>query len=466
MKKLFLFFAVIFLALPMRAQVLDTIYWGHPNYLYYPEWIPLDSLVSAGGVLWPSYQFHETEGWFYTEPLSYNSANEAAAYGYVSKGVTVYGLAAVVHWDTASHYQGGEILDSSFTDCFEYLRLYKPVGVNQLNLLAEGTFHADSPSHIMKIPHAESIYGPGTVTADLQMQDRLVYEVMFDTPITISDSFYIGYTWYNSKRFMEGNSWKQTHWSILYGSVSNSYVHQSSEYGYHYYYFRNNVYNTWLHQPYAQFTTVFLIVANDTVEHVDSVETCRSPDYLALRSRTDYDMALDWRVMPYAEAYDAVVVPWRDDPSTGVIRTTTANNQSFIGYGLQQGIYYAAYVRTRCHHECDIHDTVYYSDWSQPLYFFLGDTEPTDSPYAGVSTLSETSVTLVPNPASDQATVTSSFGINGIEVYSLKGELMEHSSRDGATVANIDLQRYPAGSYIVRIRTPKGIVARRLEVVR
>ncbi|MCQ2261700.1 MAG: T9SS type A sorting domain-containing protein [Bacteroidales bacterium] len=462
MKKLF-FFAVIFLALPMRAQVLDTIYWGHPNYYMYPEWIMLDSVNSFQ--LFAKY--NDLPGFWWQG----SSANERAVYCHVNKGIQVLGLAAVVHWDTTeiTINSNSRILDSSLTDCFEYLRLYRPTGNNQLDLLAEGTFHAESPSHVMQIPYAIPCYGPYGIEYEMAMQNHLVYEVMFDNPITVDDSCYIGYTWYNSKLIEEGGNPALTHWPILYGEIWSPAGLFS--YGPYDYYDRNDS-NSWSHSVVPNnavqtcFSTVFLIVATDTVEYVDTIERCRTPSYLAMRSRTDYDMALDWQSVPYAEAYDAVVVPWRDDPSTGVIRTTTANNQSFIGYGLQQGIYYAAYVRTRCHHECDIHDTVYYSDWSQPLYFFLGDTEPTDSPYAGVSTLAENSVKLVPNPASDQAMITSSFGINGIEVYSLKGELMEHSTRNGGTVANIDLQRYPAGAYIVRIRTAKGIVARHLEVVR
>ena len=121
---------------------------------------------------------------------------------------------------------------------------------------------------------------------------------------------------------------------------------------------------------------------------------------------------------------------------------------------LDTGTYYTVYVRTVC-------DSNEYSAWSDSLVFYV----PGDSSNVGIRAV-EQYTNLFPNPANDQATVTSSFGIKGIEVYSLKGELMEHSTRDGGTVATINLQRYPAGSYIVRIRTAKGIVARHLEVVR
>ena len=180
---------------------------------------------------------------------------------------------------------------------------------------------------------------------------------------------------------------------------------------------------------------------------------CQSVSQLAVTPIENQSTTLTWSA-PSGQIIWDVQYGHSDAPRSSYTQTRVRNTPYLNLSNLDTGAYYTVFVRAMC----DIGD---YSNWSDSLVFYV----PGDSSNVGIRAV-EQYTNLFPNPASDQATVTSSFGVKGIEVYSLKGELMEHSVRDGATVATINLQHYPAGSYIVRIRTAKGIVARHLEVVR
>ena len=69
----------------------------------------------------------------------------------------------------------------------------------------------------------------------------------------------------------------------------------------------------------------------------------------------------------------------------------------------------------------------------------------------------------MPNPASDNVTVMSSFRIDRIEVYSLTGQRVMQQ-KVGALSTQIDLSGLPKGTYIVRTYTNHGISNKRLVV--
>lgn len=73
----------------------------------------------------------------------------------------------------------------------------------------------------------------------------------------------------------------------------------------------------------------------------------------------------------------------------------------------------------------------------------------------------------MPNPAAETARVVSSFGMSRIEVYNMAGVLV-HEQRvpDGSLSTTLDLRRWPADAYILRIHTPHGIATKKLTVRR
>ncbi len=72
---------------------------------------------------------------------------------------------------------------------------------------------------------------------------------------------------------------------------------------------------------------------------------------------------------------------------------------------------------------------------------------------------------VMPNPAAEKARVVSSFGMSMVKVYNAGGELV-HSQRADGLYVDLDVSRWPAGTYLVRIHTPQGIATKRLVVSR
>ena len=294
-----------------------------------------------------------------------------------------------------------------------------------------------------------------------------VCEAYFTKPVTVEDSFYVGFTTNNDEIYLHQRIEHVEFGDVVYeyydvwehlitaiGSVQCSDVYP--------------VNNLVKYRPTRVSYLMDSVILMDTIWYQEERPNewwflwpifdttgmaCRSVSQLAVTPIENQSTTLTWSA-PSGQALWEVEYGPSDAPRSDYTRTRVRPSPYLNLSNLDTGTYYTAYVRTVC-------DSGDFSPWSDSIVFYV----PGDSSDVGIRAV-EQYTNLFPNPASDQATVTSSFGINGIEVYSLKGELMEHSSRDGATVANIDLQRYPAGSYIVRIRTAKGIVARHLEVVR
>ena len=77
---------------------------------------------------------------------------------------------------------------------------------------------------------------------------------------------------------------------------------------------------------------------------------------------------------------------------------------------------------------------------------------------------------ISPNPASDKVKVTSSFGIDKVEVYDMSGVLIttalpKHTSTRVLTTT-INTAAWPKGAYILRIHTPLGVATKKITITR
>ena len=72
-------------------------------------------------------------------------------------------------------------------------------------------------------------------------------------------------------------------------------------------------------------------------------------------------------------------------------------------------------------------------------------------------------VQLMPNPASGSVLVSSSYGIDRVEAYDVRGEKVMEQPTEGRT-AIIDVTAWPKGAYVLLVRTPQGTAAKRLVV--
>ena len=72
-------------------------------------------------------------------------------------------------------------------------------------------------------------------------------------------------------------------------------------------------------------------------------------------------------------------------------------------------------------------------------------------------------VTVQPNPATEEARVLSSFGIEGVEVFDAEGRRVAELRGEGLE-ARIDVRGWAAGSYLLRVATPLGTATKKLLV--
>lgn len=74
-------------------------------------------------------------------------------------------------------------------------------------------------------------------------------------------------------------------------------------------------------------------------------------------------------------------------------------------------------------------------------------------------------VNLLPNPAAERVTVTSSFGLRSVELYNAAGTKVRELSARGYTTT-LDVSDLPEGAYLVRVATLSGPVTKKLIVQR
>ena len=151
-------------------------------------------------------------------------------------------------------------------------------------------------------------------------------------------------------------------------------------------------------------------------------------------------------------------------------RDTTSRN--FIElFGLSPDIYYQARVRARCHHQCPVHDTVMWTAWSAPIYFYTGDHMPdTTHQQEGVAVPEEAlPFVIVPNPSRTGARQVVEIGrqvpLQGLTLTLhdaaghevLRMEVKEHSFA-------LPVQGLPAGVYMATLASPQGTTVKKLAI--
>ena len=71
-------------------------------------------------------------------------------------------------------------------------------------------------------------------------------------------------------------------------------------------------------------------------------------------------------------------------------------------------------------------------------------------------------VTIYPNPAVDFVMVNNGTGIDQVRLYSFTGALVLDEAVNGAASYRLDLDRLPAGAYLLSVDTPEGTLTKRI----
>ena len=212
----------------------------------------------------------------------------------------------------------------------------------------------------------------------------------------------------------------------------------------------------WMHAPQSMVFMIYPIIEVDTTvppawacDSVQNVQVTVSgtsatvtwdgfPNY----SRTVLRYGL--RNEPQAQ--------WREVDVTGSTLHTLTNLSPSSIYGVTLKA------------ECEVSKKE--TPWSAPLLFYVpadtsgGGTEGVE----GTTTLSRLTF-MQPNPAREEVTVTSSFNLTAIDLWTADGVMVYHGERSGHDTT-VDVSWLPAGTYIVAIHTHNGTTHKRLLIAR
>lgn len=481
MKKIalaFLFLSLLLSGLPLQAQtqseyyhVGDTIVGRSPIYFY--QWWSEDWLADT------SHRLHSMciEPYIHGEYLQYN---------YTDEPLKIIGIATSMVIKRTGWYE-----DALYpTERPEYMRLYEADG-DIFTLLKEVEFDCFSPRRKMRVPVRCNVNEAWTLVSDRccywATPDSAKYinirEYYFDEPVTVYDSFYIGYTientyaisfnpfdeWYISERTLPlrvppvSYYWDTVRAKYCYSNLCNDYCEPTS----FLHKFRDIWWYTGPNDPHygdtiedrsvwkwevtPYFSIIFPIIAIDS-SYIIPPYQCPSVENFHLGDRGNNNIILLWNSNAEHNSWQVSYGPAGTLPDAGTIiqcpiPVTNISN-------LDTCTDYVAYVRAVCNH-----DSIVFGDWSQPLYFSICDTNNVndiDIPFA-----LDAYVNIIPNPAVDHAQVLSSFDMNAIDVVDSQGRYKLKQYIEGHTFS-IDIHNWPSGVYFVVVHTAGGTFTKKL----
>ncbi len=174
----------------------------------------------------------------------------------------------------------------------------------------------------------------------------------------------------------------------------------------------------------------------------EMVEPCDAPSNLVATEINNHDVTLSWTENGTANTWK---IHFRiHDAATWNTLTITTNPYTLTG--LEGLTSYDILVTSICDEtESESSETITVSTKN-----------------VGVDEYTETTVSVYPNPTDGQFTIYNGQSImNTVVVYDVYGKLLSTISANGSTV-EVDLSRYAAGVYLLRVSTENGVVTKRI----
>ena len=376
----------------------------------------------------------------------------------------------------------------------EYLRLYDATE-DDFHLIKEVQYDRHTPKRYMNLDLR--------VLSELEIADRCCYwenpdriktmdirEYYFDKPVTVTDSFYLGHTIENNYGWtrdihldmfdhqmitIQPGCLVWDEYNVQYPGSCNHYCGSTQNQLKNY---RNILWDMvptsptygdtidslsiwrWAETPY--YMLEFPIVVIDSSYIIPPYE-CPPVTNLRIADMSEGKAVLYWDTHADHNSWQTCYGPQGTPPDD----CTRINNPIQVSsiMGLDSCTHYDAYVRGVCYH-----DSTCYSDWVGPIDIFICDTTSSggdggDGGGDSLRTVSALNVltNIVPNPASMQATVYSSFEVSHISAFDANGKMVLDTSTSGHS-STLDIKSWAPGIYIVVIHTPAGRVAKKLVV--
>lgn len=471
---------------------MDTIYARNPTYLYLKGWAdPYDSIqprpyLDRGPTVYikdgqPNYfiRWGRTGGHISEHAFLYEVDTPLNVIG-AAVGAAIFPGMIPVDWQ----------LENDLEHWAEYLKIYLHVHDTMI-LARQKEFNIlDTTRWMYSYPGWYTPYGPG-MGPNNNTRYFPIYEVYFDKPLTVTDSFYLAVT----NRFKGGGD-------SVYDQASGQYLRRVFQ---EYYALYNLIYvdtsarhltreqrdsmyavddavlvsrrypeaDGTMHEPgwrfndpYWSFGHIFphggvgayiarpflFPIIDTTGMGLHAGTPCRKVTTLRLASKWDRSALFTWEGSDFHNRYELAVGKAEYDPSIWTSYRTNATSK-IMNY-LDSNVLYGARVRAECTPKGN------YSDWSDTIHFRLNDVE-----VQGIGSYADKYTYLMPNPAHDWVQVVSSFGLQGIVIYDLNGREVLAMPAEGHA-GSVDVSKLPAGTYLAVITTSGGTTMKRLTVVR
>lgn len=337
-----------------------------------------------------------------------------------------------------------------------------------MNVLAEGCnlltdsvgnpilrINVNGPSSLPEVHLAPNTY----VDQNYQPITYDIYEAMFPSPITVTDSFYLALHFESSRQNKEPLSVPAPGIYEFLAINNNSGYAQG---------FRNYDFpeiNWFAKSSYRYINDIeYISVVDDNwFTHDDVCEekhgymlifpiletSCHVPTGLRWNPMGGGKVRLSWESGTWDTEWEVSYGLSGIAPEDGTIITATSTSAQLSGIGTDT--HYVAYVRTKC----VVRDTVW-SDWSDSISIFLSTQ--------GIDNMDKDGgIVLLPNPASNSVLLTTEAPLTGIDVYTAAGAFYKHLPASG-NAADIDVSSWPSGTYLLHISTPIGITTKKLIV--
>ena len=294
----------------------------------------------------------------------------------------------------------------------------------------------------------------------------ILFDLFFDSPITVYDSFYVGGT---SRIGAPGNLGSSTYMTYSFERlvdntelVERSFQTMWKVFHYGYTALPNLPLNQWVWLPSDQILMVMpIILVEDT--SFDKAPECPIVSGLFTRGSYTDAVTVQWARDSLHQEFELSYGREGTRPEDGTVVTLYDNRWQFTDLSYSDTPM-VSYVRMVCRE----YDTLRWSGWSSPVYWRLHHDDTTH--HEGIEVADEGSdlsrfVRLMPNPASGSVVVMSSYGIDRMEVYNVSGErVLEQKSESRTTSAGFDVTTWAKGVYVVLVYTPAGTAAKRLVV--
>ena len=464
-RKIFIVALIVLVLGGVQAQ--DTVRYGDTNYYF----MPYDSLVQIQYHI-PIFGAPDLHGYF--------------GY-YVSEPLTVYGIAVVSPYKP--RYYSGD--PTFFGSLIPFDTTSVSLDLHAMLIIKEGDsyHHVDSAKWYSRNPNKyfkyEHVPYPYTYSTPIDTVVP-VYEFYFSTPQLVFDTFGVGLYSTHANFDRQGNfvsysygcgrgtyldttmatQCLQLGWRLFWCVTDSSGQFVLEERNHLRFHHAGDSNPEHVHHYEktggAFFGGIFpIVVPPDT----DSFE-CPRVENFCRAGYVDGHPKFRWDAQegqgPFQIAYGPA------DQPVDSHRVATAMRQPYVlpDGGLDSTVLYVARCRGRCHHTCPLHDTIFWSEWSDAVEFWTGSRRPGSEGI--VSPDDAVAFTLSPNPARNEVTVTLGSTVTSPCVVVLRdgqGRELLRQWMEGGEVT-LSTRGLPAGLYLTTLESPQGSSTQKLVVER